>query len=124
MLPSGWHFLLITITGLKHLPHPSGTPFTSLGKPSISIKITLLYPSATDMPEGCPSNVRGVPEGSGKCWPKASMGDQAEVWRALSYICTSQSALMARLAPLADKLPDSLAQFTHTIMLAQNYTRR
>ena len=31
---------------------------------------------------------------------------------------------MARLAPLADKLLASLAQFTHSMMLAQNHTRR
>ena len=30
----------------------------------------------------------------------------------------------ARLAPLADKLLASLAQFTHSMMLAQNHTRR
>ena len=31
---------------------------------------------------------------------------------------------MAKLAPLADKLLASLAQFTHSMMLAQNHTRR
>ena len=31
---------------------------------------------------------------------------------------------MARLTPLADKLLASLAQFTHSMMLAQNHTHR
>ena len=44
------------------------------------------------------------------------------------YGITSQSArsatLMAGFAPLADKLLASLTQFTHSMMLAQNHTRR